>query len=145
MTGPNVYKYYKVKDLNEFVADHTQLNNKDRHISTQYSCHAWMQDTGRLIVCTENGELMLCETSGEFMSFIHESPGEGFKIQAIVSFSRGFIIAGENGTILPYERVEDPRYPYRRLKPIDVKLDQAQQFQLTSFPITSMCLTSTED
>ena len=70
VTGTNVYKYYKIKDFNEFVADHTQLNNKDRHVSTQYSCHAWMQDTGRLIVCTENGEVMLCETSGEFMSFI---------------------------------------------------------------------------
>jgi hypothetical protein len=23
VTGPNVYKYYKIKELNEFVADHT--------------------------------------------------------------------------------------------------------------------------
>lgn len=70
VTGTNVYKYYKIKDMNEFVADHTQLNNKDRMITSHYSCHAWMQDTGRLIVCTENGEIMLCETSGEFMSFV---------------------------------------------------------------------------
>ena len=111
VTGTNIYKYYKVKDLNEFVADHTQLNNKDRQISTQYSCHAWMQDTGRLIVCTENGEIMLCETSGEFMNFIHESPGEGYRITTIVPFSCGFIISGENGMISAYERVEDPQVP----------------------------------
>lgn len=126
MTGFNVYKYYKVKDLNEFVADHTQLNNKDRHISTQYSCHTWMQDTGRLVVCTENGEIMLCETSGEFMNFIHESPMEGFRITTIVSFSRGFIIGGDNGMMAAYERVEDPRHPYRRTKLIECKIDQTQ-------------------
>ncbi len=70
VTGNNTYKYYKIKELNEFGADHTQINNKDRNISTAYSCHAWMQDTGRLVVCTENGEIMLLETSGEYMSFI---------------------------------------------------------------------------
>ena len=123
VTGSNVYKYYKIKDLNEFIADHTQLNNKDRQLTTQYSCHAWMQDTGRLIVCTENGEIMLCETSGEFMAYIHDSPGESFKIQTIVPFSRGFIVGCENGMILAYERVEDPRYPYRRVKQMEAKLD----------------------
>jgi len=29
VTGPNTYKYYKLKE-EEFVADHTQVNNKDR-------------------------------------------------------------------------------------------------------------------
>ena len=48
---------------------------------------------------------------------------EGFKIQAIVSFSRGFIIGGENGMICAYERVEDPKYPYRRIKAIEARLD----------------------
>ena len=70
VTGNNIYKYYKIKDMNEFIADHTQLNNKDRQLSTQYSAHTWMQDTGRLVVTTENGEIMVCETSGEYMSYI---------------------------------------------------------------------------
>lgn len=70
VTGTNVYKYYKINNGNEFIADHTQLNLKDGRISTAYSCHTWMQDTGRLIVCTENGEILLCETSGELMCFI---------------------------------------------------------------------------
>jgi hypothetical protein len=73
---------------------------------------------------------MLCETSGEFMNFIHESPMEGFKITTIVPFSRGFIIGGDNGMMAAYERVEDPRYPYRRTKVIECKLDQTQQYQL---------------
>lgn len=66
---------------------------------------------------------MLCETSGEFMSFVQESPLEGFKIQAIVPFSRGFFIAGENGVIYAYERVEVGASPYRRYKTIETKLD----------------------
>ena len=81
VTGPNIYKYYKITNQQtEFTADHTQINNKDRSISTNYSSHAWMQDTGRLIICTEHGEIMLLETSGEYMATINEAPGEGFKI-----------------------------------------------------------------
>jgi len=145
LTGSNVYKYYKIKDFTDFIADHTQLNNKDRQISTHYSCHTWMQDTGRLVVATENGEIMLCETSGEFMAYINESPGEGYKIQTIVAFSRGFIVGCENGYMIAYERVEDPKNPYRRIKVVEAKLDPSISYQLINFPITSMALTSTED
>jgi hypothetical protein len=59
-----------MKDMAEFVPEHTQVNNKDRQISTQHSCHTWMLDTGRIILCTENGEIMLLEHSGEFISYI---------------------------------------------------------------------------
>ncbi len=69
---------------------------------------------------------MLCETSGEFMAFINDSPGEGFKIQTIASFSRGFIIGCSNGYMFVYERIEDPRYHYRRIKTIEASLDQSK-------------------
>lgn len=58
-----------------------------------------MQDTGRLVCCTENGEIMVCETSGEFMNFVEESPVDEFKIQCIVPYSRGFLIGGDGGEI----------------------------------------------
>lgn len=66
---------------------------------------------------------MVCETTGEFMSYIAESPQEGFRIQTIAPFSRGFIVGGENGIIIAYERVEDPNHPYRRIKELETKLD----------------------
>lgn len=56
---------------------------------------------------------MLLETNGEYMSFIPESPMQGFKIQSIVPFSRGFIIGCANGMVLSYERTEDLNNPYR--------------------------------
>jgi len=56
---------------------------------------------------------MLCETDGSYLSYIPDSPtDEGVKIDVIVPFSRGFIIAG-NEHIYVYERTEDPGAPYR--------------------------------
>jgi hypothetical protein len=146
VTGPNVYKYYKLtQDFNDFQVDHTQVNNSDRPISKTYSCHAWMQDTGRLIVCTEQGEIMLMEANGEFLAFITESPMDNFNIRCIAPFSRGFLIAGDNGTIHTYERVEDPKFPYKRSKrPLTINLDQ-NQIGMAIAPITSIALTQTED
>ncbi len=71
------------------------MNNKDRDISTKYSCHSWMHD-GMLIVCTEIGEIIVCETDGSYLTYVYDSPINyyEFKIEAIIPFSRGFIIAG---------------------------------------------------
>ena len=104
VTGPNLYKYYKVKELSEFVADHTQVNNKDREISSSYSCHSWMLDTGRLLVCTENGEIMLLENTGEFLAYINHSPLNSANITCIVPYGKGFIIGSDQGEIIIYER-----------------------------------------
>jgi len=79
---------------------------------------------GRMVVCTELGEIILCETDGSYMAYIPDSPAdEEFKIESIVSFSRGFIIAG-NGQIFAYEKTEDPKVPYRLItNPIEVKME----------------------
>lgn len=72
VSGHNVFKYYKIKELSEFVADHTQVNSKerDRNITTSYTCHAWMIKTGKLILCTEN-EILLLNDNGEYNCQIH--------------------------------------------------------------------------
>jgi len=82
-----------------------------------------MIDTGRLIVTTEQGEIMLCETSGEYMSFIGDSLLNNFNIQCIIPFSRGFIVGGDNGMIYCYERIDDPKKPYRLASQLETKLD----------------------
>ena len=115
VSGNGIFKYYKIRENQEFVADHTQVNSKDRSLTTAYSCHTWMQDTGRLVLCTDNGEIMLLDTTGEYMAFVNESPMDNFKIVCIVPFSRGFIIGGENGVVYAYERTEDARNPYRQI------------------------------
>jgi hypothetical protein len=40
---------------------------------------------------------MLLETSGDYKMLWAESPGEGFFIETIIVYSKGFIIGGENG------------------------------------------------
>ena len=141
VTGMDTYKYYQIEDVGdkkvEFQAQHTQVNNKDRELSTKYSCHAWMQD-GRLVVCTELGEVMLLETDGSFMAYIPESPIEeegGFKIEAIVAFTRGFIVSGED-KIYAYEKTEDPHVPYRMI---------SNPTENPNSNFMSMCLSQSED
>jgi len=141
VTGMDTYKYYQIVDKEdkkvEFEADHTQVNNKDRELSTKYSCHCWMND-GRLVVCTELGEIMVLETNGEFLAYVPESPIEDegeFKIEAITAFTRGFIVSGED-KIYAYEKTEDPNVLYR---PIGMPTES----QNATF--MSLCLSQSED
>jgi hypothetical protein len=43
---------------------------------------------------------------------LSQSPYEGLNIVNIISFSKGFIICGENGKILVYEKSEEIKNPY---------------------------------
>ncbi|MFO0116508.1 MAG: hypothetical protein ACK521_02445 [bacterium] len=52
---------------------------------------------------------MLCEPTGELKMDLKESPGEGFYIQSIRAYSKGFIIAGDKGQIMIYEKVDEPK------------------------------------
>lgn len=40
---------------------------------------------------------MLFESSGDYKMLLAESPGEGFFIESVITYSKGFIIAGESG------------------------------------------------
>lgn len=40
---------------------------------------------------------MLLESSGDYKMLLAESPNEGFYIESIITYSKGFIIAGEHG------------------------------------------------
>lgn len=131
VTGPNTYKYLKIQDT-EFVIDHSQLNNYDRggYIGKEeskesgFACHAWMQDTARLIVCTLQGEILICENSGEFYAFIEKDDRQ--QIKCIVPYNRGFVVGWSNGLFTAYERFEDPQTganTYRRFKEIQTHLE----------------------
>ena len=87
---------------------------KEAHISNNFTCHTWLPD-GRLIVCTDMGEIMLLESSGDYKMLLAESPGEGFFIECIITYSKGFIIGGENGQIMIYEKSEEPKNPYHKI------------------------------
>jgi len=71
---------------------------------------------------------MLLESSGDYKMLLAESPGENFYIECIITYNKGFIIGGENGQIMIYEKFEDPKNPYRKISNLpatgDVKQDR---------------------
>jgi hypothetical protein len=75
---------------------HNQIVKKETYISNNYTCHTWLPD-GRLIVCTDQGDIMLLESTGDYKMLLPESPGEGFYIECVITYSKGFIIGGDNG------------------------------------------------
>jgi len=156
VTGVDTFRYYTIEGT-ELAETHTQMNNKDREITTKYSCHCWTS-TEKLIVCTEAGEIIQCDSDGSYMCYIPESPtDEDFKIQAIIPNERGLIVAGntsgssnddqKTAKVYVYENVEDEKICYRLISkdPIEVKMDANQVGSNMNFQLSSMCLNHSED
>ena len=57
---------------------------------------------------------MLCE-SGEFKRVLADSPGEGFYIECMRTYSKGFIIAGDKGQKMVFMTTGEPNNPYTRI------------------------------
>ena len=150
VTGNNTYKFYRVQDNNILKPTHTSILKKEAHISTNYTCHTWLPD-GRLLICTDQGEIMLLEANGDYKMMLQESPCDGFYIECIQTYSKGFIIAGDNGTIMIYDKNEDAKNPYiRNAKlPQNDKKDKGEYSQLLTGIMQSrircMALSATDD
>lgn len=57
----------------------------------------------------------MLEQSGDFKMLLPESPLEGFYIECIITYPKGFFIGGDNGQIIIYDRSEEPKNPYRKI------------------------------
>jgi hypothetical protein len=105
VTGPgNTYVYMKQrKEENDtiFTQDLSQINSLEqaRNISNNFTCHAWSQTTGMILICTDNGEMLLCANNGEYKSYILESP-LGHQIDTVYSTQNGFVVCAENNFII---------------------------------------------
>lgn len=97
ITGNNTYKYLELKSDGNLKATYSQLSKKENnHLSSNYTAHCWLPFEGRFLVATDQGQIMLCE-NGEFKRVLADSPGEGFYIECMRTYSKGFIIAGDKG------------------------------------------------
>lgn len=73
------------------------LSKKDQHISSQYTCHCWLSD-GKFLVGTDQGDIIYCIQDGDFKQLLHQDPQmDGFYIETIRTYSKGFIVGGEKG------------------------------------------------
>jgi len=52
---------------------------------------------------------MYVENGGEYKMLLPESPGEGFDIKCMKTFSKGFIVAGDQGQIMVFEKYNEPK------------------------------------
>lgn len=55
---------------------HEKLIKKENQISTNYSCHGWIDR--RLIICSNEGDIFLAEMTGDFKMILPASPGPSF-------------------------------------------------------------------
>lgn len=148
VTGNDTFKYYKIEN-NEFQPVFTQICNKDRQITTKYSCHEWLADTN-LVVCTEEGEIIVLDNGGQYQGCVSQPSEHQGKIDCIIPLNqRGFLISS-GGTIQPYEKVDDQGEPYQVMTqtPMKVYETAVKEFNLpvtTTYNITSMCMSKNND
>lgn len=141
VTGHDTYKFFEL-DGENIEAKHSQLNKKDPDLSTEYTCHTWTSD-GLLLVCTAAGEIIVCESTGEYKCVVPDSPLQGFRIECIAGFVKGFIVAGDNGQIFIYEKTEDLDDPFKKMKYLQNKEGTIPGLEAAA--IRSAVVTTTED
>jgi len=103
VVGNGIFKTFKTVDGNLKV----QPSILGKREPQNYTCHAWLPDAdkeSRLVVATDSGELLLVE-GGEHKATFGASDGNS--IDAICSFSKGFVVGGEGGILSLYEISED--------------------------------------
>jgi len=82
-----------------------------------------------------------------------ESPLEGFYIECIITYPKGFFIGGDNGQIIIYDRSEEPKNPYRKIAMLPSSSSDAKtekdyphlQGVVMGSKVRSMALSRSED
>ena len=77
---------------------------------------------------------MLLGSSGDYKMLLPESPGEGFYIECAIPYSKGFIIGGESGQIMIYEKSEEPKNPFHRIATLPSSGDGNKASQEKDYP-----------
>ena len=128
VTGPNKYLFMKIAD--NFQHAEVSLSDLDTRsnltyepppvhgisgISTNYTCHAWTLDTGRLVVGTDMGDILLMDYEGQFLQYLVDSP-RGHCIDSMFAYNRGLIVGAKPGWLWTYEAQMSEEYPYKLIK-----------------------------
>lgn len=98
------------------------MQKKEQHISSNYTAHCWLPDH-KILVGTDQGDIIVCDTDVGCRSVLNQdNPIEGYYINCIRTYMKGFLVGGSNGTILVFEKTDDPKNPYTRVAklPLDV-------------------------
>lgn len=118
VTGTNTFQFMKVEEnFRSFNVLKNELETGRSDISTAYTCHAWAKDTTQLVVATAVGDILVCSMNGEFIIQVPDSPSlrmqSGIRIETMVPYLRGLILAGDKGMIFPFEATSNESQVYR--------------------------------
>lgn len=85
-------------------------------VSQNFLSHSWLND-GQLMVGNDRGDLLQVNgqnvSNYEFRRVLGRSPGEGFPIEVMIPYSKGFIVGGPDATVIIYDKHEgDINNPY---------------------------------
>ncbi|CAE7596826.1 CFAP57 [Symbiodinium natans] len=111
--GDGIFKFMQLKDgFKTLPVAPAKLQS--------FMCHTWLHDDKMLVGC-ENGDLLLFDNAGEFQLVLPTSPGEPRAATCVISFSKGFVIGGDDGCIRVYEKSDEPKEVYRTTKTLQVE------------------------
>ena len=109
------------------------------HISQNYTAHTWLSD-GRILVGTDQGQIILCEPNGDVKRPLNDYPGDGFYIEKIITYQRGFIIVGDKGQIMVYLNTGEPNNLFQQTAALPNAFDSnmsEEQKQIVSQVVSS--------
>mmetsp|Transcript_2588 Transcript_2588/g.4777 ORF Transcript_2588/g.4777 Transcript_2588/m.4777 type:complete len:1201 (+) Transcript_2588:52-3654(+) len=111
--GDGIFKFMQLKDgFKTLPVQPAKLQS--------FMCHCWLSDD-KMLVCCENGDLLLFDNAGEYRTVLPTSPSEPRSATCAISFSKGFVIGGDDGYIRVYEKSDDPKEVYRNTKSIQIE------------------------
>ena len=100
---------------------------------------------------TDQGQIILFE-NGEIKRPLNDYPGDGFYIEKIMTYSKGFIIVGDKGQMMVYITTSDPLNLFQQIaalpNPFDDKMSEEQKSiiaQVVGTNIKSVDLSTSED
>ena len=147
VTGPSCYRYYQLnEDLSKFECHYSTLEvagpNVPANVSDNYTCHTWIKDTARVVVCTDAGDILLTDAEGKFLAYIPESPRNNCRIESVTPAQHGLVVAGQNGWIWPYNSTTNESQYYN----LQRRIGEEDKKDMDNFEnITSMALSLNED
>ena len=98
VTGKDIFKFFKIEEENRSLnAIHTQVNEVEEWVSTNYLCHAWTKE-GYLLIGTDKGEILQLDQNGEYQGVL-DSTHSSWPICSISVCSKGFIAGGAEGRL----------------------------------------------
>ena len=111
---------------------------KDFPHSPNYISKGLFKD-GSFVIGTDNGEILFFNPNCDFKYILSTSPGDGFPINTILPFSKGFLVGGSSSLVYIFEKKE------AESKNLYSRLEKKIQYRESYSQVNSLLLTTSEE